>query len=383
MATHRQRGDRHEFIIRKRPLEKPVSLYFDDFEAGREWCENAEAWLAQGVIPEVLQNIIDERKEKRQKSSTRILASIVREYLSTTYVKDNDVKLLNVSVGRFGKADIVEISSYDWAESLVTRLKREHNLVPGTIRHHVGALARCLDWALKKHYIVSNPLRMLPRGYSNYTPEDEKYVEKKEDSYRDYRIEEDKEEVMIRKVLEGGYRPPHKQRPLELKHRKALILMFDLALETAMRMRELFTIGFEQINYGKKTIYLTKTKNGDVRQIPMSSVAIKKLKAYMKETTPEERGPGDCIFPWWDGIPQQKSLNKTTSDLSRQWGRIFDHAGYPKINFHDTRHEGTCRLYLRTDLSDLEISRITGHRSLQMLRRYASLRGSDLAGRLW
>lgn len=42
-----------------------------------------------------------------------------------------------------------------------------------------------------------------------------------------------------------------------------------------------------------------------------------------------------------------------------------------------------CRLYEKTNLSDVQIARITGHKDLRMLRRYASLRGSDLAAALW
>ena len=53
------------------------------------------------------------------------------------------------------------------------------------------------------------------------------------------------------------------------------------------------------------------------------------------------------------------------------------------LHFHDLRHEATCRLYERTTLSDVLIAKITGHRDLRMLKRYASMRGSDLAVRLW
>jgi hypothetical protein len=34
-------------------------------------------------------------------------------------------------------------------------------------------------------------------------------------------------------------------------------------------------------------------------------------------------------------------------------------------------------------LSDVLIAKITGHKDLRMLQRYASLRGSDLALHLW
>ena len=34
-------------------------------------------------------------------------------------------------------------------------------------------------------------------------------------------------------------------------------------------------------------------------------------------------------------------------------------------------------------MTDLEIASITGHKNLRMLQRYANLRGSTLANKLW
>jgi integrase len=76
-------------------------------------------------------------------------------------------------------------------------------------------------------------------------------------------------------------------------------------------------------------------------------------------------------------------LGKTTSLLSQLFGRISDAAGCADLRFHDLRHEATSRLFERTTLSDLEISRITGHKDPRVLRRYSNLRGSDLAAKLW
>ena len=49
-------------------------------------------------------------------------------------------------------------------------------------------------------------------------------------------------------------------------------MMFDMALETAMRMREIYTLTRDQASLPKATIFLEKTKNGDKRQVPISSV---------------------------------------------------------------------------------------------------------------
>lgn len=59
--------------------------------------------------------------------------------------------------------------TYEWASDWVTTMKRVDNLAPSTIRHHVGALARCLDEVVRKGEMPANPLRQLPRGYATYT----------------------------------------------------------------------------------------------------------------------------------------------------------------------------------------------------------------------
>lgn len=373
MATCRLRGDKFEFIVkRKGLLPKPIYLTFDLKADGEAYCSHLEGLLDQGIIPEeFLQNENDGLTVRK----------VMIEYELTVPITQNDKNLLGVNRERIGDLRISEVT-YDWAERFVLGMKRKRNLVPGTIRHHIGALARCFDWAVKKGYMPFNPLRIFPKGYATYTEEDKKYVELKEDQERDRRLEPGEEE-MIRKVLMTEHKPAHKQRPLELEHRLALMLMFEMAIETAMRMREIYTLSKNQIDINKRTIFLVKTKNGDRRQVPLSSIAISALKLYFKEVPKRERGTGDLLFPFWNGSQNSKELTATTSKLSRKWKRIFEHAGCESMGFHDLRHEATSRFYERTTLSDLQIAKITGHKNLEMLRRYANLRASDLAGQLW
>lgn len=49
--------------------------------------------------------------------------------------------------------------------------------------------------------------------------------------------------------------------------------MFLLALRTAMRMREIYTLTHDQVNIGLKTIHLRRTKSGDRRNVPLNSEA--------------------------------------------------------------------------------------------------------------
>ncbi|WP_312684858.1 tyrosine-type recombinase/integrase [Stenotrophomonas chelatiphaga] len=89
-----------------------------------------------------------------------------------------------------------------------------------------------------------------------------------------------------------------RQRPLELRYSEALTLLFDMALESAMRIREMYTLERGQIDLERPTIFLSKTKNGSKRQVPMSSVLVAKLTAY---------GGGSelHLFRWWGGNPDK------------------------------------------------------------------------------
>ncbi len=145
-----------------------------------------------------------------------------------------------------------------------------------------------------------------------------------------------------------------------------------------MRMREMFTLTTDQIDLSKKTVFLDKTKNGDSRQVPLSSVAISVIKDYL--TT----APSGLVFPlFWNGDTSAAGLRKASARLSSRWRTIARLAKCHDLHYHDIRHESTSRLFERTKLSDLKIAKITGHRDPRMLMRYSNLRGSDLANDLW
>jgi integrase len=141
-------------------------------------------------------------------------------------------------------------------------MKRGAKLAPSTIRHRHGALARCLDWMTRKHpeIMIQNPLRLLKRGFATYSEQDAELLaqsgkEAREDMERDRRLSRE-EEKAICDVLEGDDRT-----------------FFIVVLETAMRMRECYTLDLSRVSLSKRTLYLDSSKNGDNRQVPLSSVA--------------------------------------------------------------------------------------------------------------
>lgn len=373
MATKRRRGSAWHYTIRRSAvLPRPIYLSFHDEAEGDEYVARLEALLAKGVVPDAYIDPVRARP---------LLRRVVAEYLDTQPVGQEDADLLDRTLHGLPVDLDLSALSYQWAERWITSLKRITNLSPSTIRHRVGALARCLDWLTRSGRIPFNPLRSLPRGYARYTAQDiaaaaERDGVAKADNERDRRLEEG-EEPAIRAILAGA-KPRDRQRALTLHHPEALVVLFDMGLETAMRMREMYTLRVHQIDLDRRTIFLDRTKNGDKRQVPISSTLLTILQPYL-----DGRGRDDLVFPWWDGKRDRSVLRRVTARLSRQYARVFSAAECVDLHFHDLRHEATSRIYERTTLSDVEIASITGHKDLRQLKRYANLRGSKLAERLW
>ncbi len=366
--SKRKRGNVWEYTVKKAGvLEKPVYLTFASEEKGDEFVRNLNALLDKGIVPTEFQIV----------SRITTIESLAGMYLSDAHPKDKDVGVLGTVCNAVGETPLINLNA-KWVDEWVNDMKRNHVLSPSTIRGKVGALARCADWGMRKGLLVmpDHPFRTLPKGYAGYTKLDVALAgEKREDVERDRRLEKGELEKILG-VIEAGVLP-RKQRPYALPDKVALKTLLLLALESAMRLREMYTLTVDQVDFSKNTVFLDKTKNGDKRQVPLTSVAKAAMLAFLDE---RKTGP---VFPWWDGSLDKKYLRDRSDFLSKLYISIFQAAGCVDLKFHDLRHEATSRLYERTQLTDLQISKITGHKSLQVLRRYANLRGSDLSKHLW
>ncbi|WP_280337906.1 tyrosine-type recombinase/integrase [Salinicola acroporae] len=66
---------------------------------------------------------------------------------------------------------------------------------------------------------------------------------------------------------------------------------------------------------------------------------------------------------------------------TKLWNQAKKQARLDDFRFHDLRHEAVSRL-VEAGLSDQEVAAISGHKSMQMLRRYTHLRAEDLVAKL-
>ena len=164
---------------------------------------------------------------------------------------------------------------------------------------------------------------------------------------RDRRLEPGEEEKLLKYAEKYG------------GHIKVII---QLAIETGARRSELGELRWENIKLSSRTATFIDTKNGDNRTIPLSSKAIEIFKSFPRQIT------GDVFSIRSDSITQA-------------FGRICKLADIEDLRFHDLRHEATSRFF-EMGLSIMEVSSITGHKDLAMLKRYTHLKAEDLAKKL-
>jgi integrase len=138
--------------------------------------------------------------------------------------------------------------------------------------------------------------------------------------------------------------------------------IITIALETAMRRAEICGLRWENVDMTGRVAMLPDTKNGTFRRVPLSSVAVSVL------TSLPRRLDGQV----WDVKPDT---------VTQAFERICQRAGIDGLTFHDLRHEATSRLFEK-GFNPMEVSAITGHKTLQMLKRYTHLRAEDLAKRM-
>lgn len=151
---------------------------------------------------------------------------------------------------------------------------------------------------------------------------------------------------------------------LLIKHTdsKALPSILKIAVESGMRRGEIAALDWKYINLNARTALLPDTKNGEARLIPLSTGCLDTIKSLPRNIN-------------------GRLFNMTPHAISYAFIRACRRSGLTDLHFHDLRHEAITRFFER-GFNVMEVSTISGHRGLQMLKRYVHLRAEELAKRL-
>jgi len=139
-----------------------------------------------------------------------------------------------------------------------------------------------------------------------------------------------------------------------------LYLAVVLALSTGARQMEVMSLRWDQVDLNRKVITLYETKNGEIRALPLVHHAFE----LMKERAKVRRIDTHLVFP---GANADKPIL-----LRTPFDKAMARAGILNFRWHDLRH--SCASYLAMNGASLaEIAEVLGHKTLQMVKRYAHL----------
>lgn len=141
-----------------------------------------------------------------------------------------------------------------------------------------------------------------------------------------------------------------------------MLPLVQLALQTAMRRGELLALKWMHVDLEVQTAYLPTSKNGLPRLVPLSSAAVAVLASMPRLT-------GGQVF------------SVAAQTVAAAFRRATDRACITRLRFHDLRHTATSRMADKLP-NVIELAAVTGHKSLQMLKRYYHPSAESLAKKL-
>ncbi|OJW49092.1 MAG: integrase [Alphaproteobacteria bacterium 41-28] len=313
------------------------SATFERKTDAKEWAKQTEASIREG------------RYFKTAEAKKHTVSDFIDRYLREIEKKNPkrfvDVKkLLNwwkKEIGTYLLSDLTRALIVEQRDKLLTSTGRNvskgRNIAqrsPATVNRYMMALGHALTIAANEwEWIHENPMKKIsnlpePRGRIRYLSDEER-----------------------ERLLEA----------CKVSTNPQLHTLVVLALSTGGRYGELIKLRWDDIDWGRKVITLHDTKNNDRRLLPLMHYALELMEAHHKTRNIDS----DLVFP--SPSNPMKPWNSRTS-----WVSVLKKANIQDFRFHDLRH--SCASYLAMNGASLaEIAEVLGHKTLQMVKRYAHL----------
>ncbi len=138
--------------------------------------------------------------------------------------------------------------------------------------------------------------------------------------------------------------------------------MIQFSVDSAMRISELTSIRWDDLNLTDRTVLIRNRKHPRVK---IGNNQIVPLLGRCLDVINSQPRVDSRIFPY------------KTNSIGTAFHRACVKAGVVDLRWHDLRHEGISRLFEKGYLIH-EVALVSGHRSWDQLKRYTTLRAKDL-----
>lgn len=326
MASIRKRGDAWQARVTRKGFPAESKTFPTKADADR-WCRTVESAMDAG------------RFDSPRTSEATTLGEVLRRYRETVTpwkrgATEEAFRLRALERRKMAQLAIANVTPQVIADFRDERLRE---CSPGTVIRDLAVLSSILNHARREWNIGSgNPVEMIRKPTAP--------------PGRDRVLTVAEEARLMDDAIPLGRRNP------------LLHPLLVVALETAMRRGELLGMTWADIHLDRAVVRLPLTKNGTSRWVPLSSRAVAALRSL-------DASAGDRPFPI------------AHAALSKMFDRLCARAGLSDLRFHDLRHTAATRLAEKLP-NVIELAAVTGHRSIQMLKRYYHPAAETLAAKL-
>ena len=327
MATFRNRHGKWQARVQRRG-QQPVSKSFQSKEDAQRWARQIEAEIDKGSYTNIA---LAERTLFKD-----VIERYVQEVtLKTRSMKEDSYRLRALARHPIAKLRMTAITPIKVAEYRDERLQLVSN---GAVIRELSYFSSIINHARREWGITMvNPIPLVKKPLS---PQGRNRI-----------------------LTEGELERLFDALKPKIKSSNHLILpLTKFALETAMRRGEILGLRWEHIDMQKRTAFIPLTKNGESRLVPLSTAAIEILQKL-------PRNLDGKIFP----------VNKTALSAAIERARVKAQLG--DWHFHDLRHMAITRLAEKLP-NLIELSAVSGHKSLSSLKRYCHPNPEELAKKL-
>lgn len=342
MATFQKRRDKWRARIIRRPLGIDESATFPTKSQAQAWATKREAEILAGARGIPSHHLVSEAIDLFVKIETNKRRGGRWEAIRLAVFRKH--KLALRPIAKVTSEDIAR-----WRDERLTQVS------PSSVAREMNLWAALFSVAVREwKWISANPCKGVKRP--------------SEPPARRRGISEAEVSALVA-AMNGG--------PSILQVRQA----FLLSLETAMRAGEILSLTWDHVDLQNRVVTLPRTKNGDSRQVPLSTKAIDILRELKAARPVEDRAP----HPKEDSAPDSNAFTITSATLDTLFRRARDKAAVDcpscaTVRFHDARGEAITRLSKHFDA--LELARAVGHRDLSSLLIYYSASAAELAKKL-
>jgi integrase len=130
-----------------------------------------------------------------------------------------------------------------------------------------------------------------------------------------------------------------------------------VALNTGMRLGEIFGLRWSQVDLASACIRMERTKSGRIRYVDMNEVLIAEFRRLR-----EGRGKSEFIFT-------SPITGQSFVDAGSAWATALRRAGIKGLRFHDLRHTFATRL-IEHGVNLITARDLLGHSSVEITQRH-------------